>query len=158
MIFALLLLDFWPLNRLARIQQLPLQGGVSRCVLVLLLAALLYLCGVWAGALEPVVFMVWVAIGLLFGALVPLLMFEGRLFSTWGQPRQGFGQLLLAVIVGPLLALLLWQMTPLVSGVLPAGAPGYDHELWLASTLLAVTFPLMVAHSQFFAFWPLPRP
>jgi hypothetical protein len=38
---------------------------------------------------------------------------------------------------------------------LPSGPPSYDRELWLASAMLAVTLAMIVAHANFFQFWPL---
>lgn len=38
-----------------------------------------------------------------------------------------------------------------------AGAPGYYLELWLASAMLGMTFPVIVAYTAGFDFWPLTR-
>jgi hypothetical protein len=47
---------------------------------------------------------------------------------------------------------------PLLTGrALASGAPAYELELWLASAMLAVTFPLIVLATDFLAFWPLRR-
>ena len=40
---------------------------------------------------------------------------------------------------------------------LAGGKPNYDLELWLASAMLAITFPFMVVFADFFDFWPLAR-
>jgi hypothetical protein len=40
---------------------------------------------------------------------------------------------------------------------LPGGAPQYALELWMATSMLAITFPMMVAYASFFNFWPLRR-
>jgi len=44
-----------------------------------------------------------------------------------------------------------------VTGVLKSGPPAYDFELWIASALLGVTFPLLIFHAEFFKLWPLKR-
>jgi hypothetical protein len=41
-----------------------------------------------------------------------------------------------------------------VTGRLHSGPPTYDFEIWLASALLAVTFPLLITSAVFFEFWP----
>ena len=46
---------------------------------------------------------------------------------------------------------------PVVTGKLDAGPPAYQSEIWLASALLAVTFPFLVAYADFFTMWPLQR-
>ena len=38
---------------------------------------------------------------------------------------------------------------------LTSGTPQYSLELWTASAMLAITFPLMVAFADYFAFWPI---
>jgi hypothetical protein len=40
---------------------------------------------------------------------------------------------------------------------LPGGAPQYMLELWTASAMLAITFPLMVAFADYFSFWPIQK-
>ncbi len=37
----------------------------------------------------------------------------------------------------------------------PARPPAYSFEVWLASALLAVTFPFLVIFAELFQFWPL---
>lgn len=149
--FACLLSDCWPLSRLVG----QPWRGVVRSAWVLLLSAVLYLLGTRVLGIEPVPFMARGAIALLFGVLVPLLMFEGQLFA--GRPQQGVLQLLVAVIAGAVLSSLYWVIAPLLVGPLDSGAPGYAREFWLASALLAMTFPLLVVFSQFLDFWPLRR-
>jgi hypothetical protein len=41
-----------------------------------------------------------------------------------------------------------------VTGRLHSGPPSYDFEIWLASALLAVTFPFLIISAVFFDFWP----
>jgi hypothetical protein len=49
------------------------------------------------------------------------------------------------------------QLAGTVTGKLDAGPPAYQSEIWLASALLAVTFPFLVAYADFFTMWPLQR-
>jgi hypothetical protein len=71
------------------------------------------------------------------------------------QPVKGLLGLVVAIISGAILPKIYWALAPALSGELVAGAPNYQYELWLASALLAMTFPLMVAYAQFFNFWPI---
>lgn len=48
----------------------------------------------------------------------------------------------------------LYEMAGLV-GPMASGAPGYDLELWLATAMLSVTFPILVAYGDGFGFWSL---
>lgn len=147
-IFACLLLDFWPVSQVAG----QPWAGIARGLWVLLLSAVLYGLGTRVLGIEPVPFMARGAIALLFGVLVPLLMFEGQVFAG-----RGVRQLLLAIGAGGLLSSLYWLLAPWLGGPPESGAPGYAREFWLASALLAMTFPLMVVLSQFLDFWPLRR-
>ncbi|MHB9861162.1 hypothetical protein [Streptomyces sp. YIM S03343] len=33
--------------------------------------------------------------------------------------------------------------------------PAFDFEVWLSTALLAVTFPFLTFHADFFSMWPL---
>jgi hypothetical protein len=46
------------------------------------------------------------------------------------------------------------SLAGVVTGRLHAGPPSYDFEIWLASALLAVTFPFLIISAVFFDFWP----
>jgi hypothetical protein len=46
-------------------------------------------------------------------------------------------------------------LAPTVTGNLTIGPPGNDFERWLASALLAVTFPFLIFYAEFFKMWPL---
>lgn len=153
-VFAGVLLDFWPLNT-ATLARKPRLLAVAITVQTMAVTALFYWVGTRVLGIEPVKFMVHGAIALLFGALVPLLMFEGQLFEHRTQPVRGLLQLGIACLAGAVLPRLYWVLGPLLSGPMSEGAPAYTHELWLASTLLAMTFPLLVVSSQYFDFWPL---
>lgn len=44
----------------------------------------------------------------------------------------------------------------MITGTLAPGLPAYDFEIWLATALLSVTFPLLVFfYAEFFKLWPL---
>jgi hypothetical protein len=64
---------------------------------------------------------------------------------------------LTAAVIGTALALLYGALSPALSGPLTPGPPGNDFERWLASALLAVTFPLLIFYAEFFEFWPLKK-
>ena len=60
--------------------------------------------------------------------------------------------------VGPFVFVDHFGPAPVVTGVpLPPGGPRYELELWVATALLAVTFPLIVVVTGYFDFWPLKR-
>lgn len=156
-LFVCILFDFWPMTAAPKLRSQPLLGLAST-VYILVLTVIAYGIGVGLLGIDPVKFMVHGAIGLLFGALVPIIMFEGKLFANLAQPAKGFAQLAVAIVAGAVLPRIYGALAPVVSGELASGPPAYEYELWLASALLAMTFPLMVVVGQYFDFWPLRRP
>ncbi|MEO6339207.1 MAG: hypothetical protein ABIO39_04125, partial [Caulobacteraceae bacterium] len=97
-------------------------------------------------------------ISFIFGFFLITAMAENRLLMGMAQPLKG---LLLIVIAGVamagLYALYAFAAPLLAHGPLPSGAPGYDLELWIATAMLGITFPLVIAFAAFFNFWPLKR-
>ena len=69
--------------------------------------------------------------------------FFGLLFILW------------AVVFGVGLSRMYGLLAPTVTGTLNAGPPAYDFEIWLASSLLSVTFPFLIFYAEFFQYWPL---
>jgi hypothetical protein len=62
-----------------------------------------------------------------------------------------------AAVIGVGLARLFAALAPMISGPVQSGPPGYTFEIWLASALLAVTFPFLIIFADLFDFWPLRR-
>jgi hypothetical protein len=61
------------------------------------------------------------------------------------------------VLTGVLLFGVYSALSGRVTGILKPGPPTYDFELWIASALLGVTFPMLIFHAEFFKLWPLKR-
>jgi hypothetical protein len=154
---ALVLFDFWPLSVLAR--RFPGLGrqpwmGLLATAIVAVVTTLLWLFCVERGGMDMVLFMVRVCVTINFGFFILLVMFEGLPGVRLAQPWRG---LLLSLFGGALaiVMLFLYQLVAVAGFGLPSGGPGYPLELWLASAMLAVTFPAMVTFASYFAFWPL---
>ncbi|MBN8283525.1 hypothetical protein [Zoogloea sp.] len=158
-VLGLVLFDFWPITKLtARLSVLGRQPMFGLIALTLILAVAAGLWAVFVGqGLDPVVFMVRVCVTVNFGYFILLVMFEGVPQLRLPQPWRGL--VLNGIAIG-LAVLMLWLYEHVAGQrfVLIAGAPGYAMELWLASAMLAVTFPLMVVVGSYFQFWPIARP
>jgi hypothetical protein len=102
-------------------------------------------------------FLTTVTVPFLFGSIVVLTMMESAVFTRWSQPARGAASAVLAAVVGVALARLYVALSGLVTGDVPWGPPGFQGEVWLASALLAVTFPFLAFHADFFGLWPLRR-
>jgi hypothetical protein len=98
--------------------------------------------------------MVNVPIPFIFGTIVTLNMLEGSLFRKRKQPIKGLFSTIAAILIGIGLSWLYQSLAAIVTGRLHSGPPSYDFEIWLASALLAVTFPLLIISAVFFDFWP----
>jgi len=107
--------------------------------------------------MDVMVFLVTVPIPYIFGTIIVLNVFQNSLASNLTQPAKGIVNAILVAIIGTLLAQLYRALVPTVSGALNSGPPTYDLEIWLASALLSVTFPLLIFFAEFLKFWPLAK-
>jgi hypothetical protein len=107
--------------------------------------------------MDVVSFMVHVPVAFIFGTIIVLNMLQGSLFPKMAQPLKGLFNVAAVVVVGTVLFYLYGALAGTVTGTLKAGPPTYDFELWIASALLGVTFPLLIFHAEFFKLWPLKR-
>lgn len=152
--FLMLNFELWPLTRFPALMHQPVLGLVWTLA-VLLLTGLAFYVGVnWMG-MDPVKFMIEVPIPFIFGTIVTHNMFQGSLIPKVAQPLKGVLATVATIIVGTFLAWLYGTLAPHITGTLKSGPPGYDYEIWLASALLAVTFPFLIFYAEFFQMWPL---
>ena len=99
--------------------------------------------------------MVRVPVPFIFGSIVVLNMLQGSLFASQQQPAKGVLNVIAVVVIGQVLSRMYGALAPMVTGPVSPGPPTYDFEIWLASALLSVTFPLLIFYAEFFRFWPL---
>jgi hypothetical protein len=99
--------------------------------------------------------MVRVPIPFVFGTIIVMNMFQNSLFARFSQPLRGLLNAATAALIGVALARLFGALAPILSGPIASGPPGYTSEIWLASALLAVTFPFLIIFAELFQFWPL---
>jgi hypothetical protein len=152
--FVVIAFDLWPLTKSPRVMKQPLLGLVWTAVIMAVGSVVFYL-GTVIGGLDPMIFLVSVSVPYLFGSIVILNMCENSLFARYSQPTKGILNVLAAIGIGGGLSGIYWMLMPTVSGAIPSGPPSYAAQVWLASSLLAVTFPFLVVYSAFFDLWPL---
>jgi hypothetical protein len=155
-LFLLLCFDLWPFTKSPSLMKQPVLGIVWTIV-ALVVGAGAYYIGVNLMKMDVVAFMVTVPIPFIFGTIFVLNMLQGSLFAKLTQPLKGVLNTLVAAVLGTLFALMYRALTQMVTGKLDAGPPAYQSEIWLASALLSVTFPFLVAYADFFTMWPLQR-
>ena len=106
---------------------------------------------------DPMIFLTRVTAPFIFGCILVLNMFQSSLFASRVQPVKGLLNTVAATVIGVALANVYGRLAPVVTGALPSGAPGYEHEIWLANALLSVTFPFLIFFAVYFEFWPMTR-
>ena len=154
--FLMVSFDLWPLTKFPSVMQQPVLGILwTLCCLVL--TALAFWIGVGVLQMDVMVFMLTVPIPYIFGTIVVLNMLQNSLTAKLTQPVRGIANAILVAVIGTALAQLYRALAPTVTGTLNSGPPTYDMEIWLASALLAVTFPFLIFFAEFFKFWPLAK-
>jgi hypothetical protein len=154
--FLMLSFDLWPLTKFPRLMKQPVLGFVWSLI-CLAVGYLAFYIGVKVLKMDAVSFMVHVPVAYIFGTIIVLNMLQGSLFGKMTQPLKGLLNIASVALIGTFLFEIYGAMSGHVTGVLKAGPPTYDFELWIASALLGVTFPLLVFHAEFFKLWPFKR-
>jgi hypothetical protein len=151
--FLMLHFDLWPLTRRPALTRQPILGLVWTAI-ALVLGGIVYMVCTRVLGMTPPVLLTTVSIPFIFGSIVMLNMLGGSLFAGLSQPRKGAASALVAAAVGTVLSLIYGLLAPVLTGPVPPGPPGYAFEIWLASALLAVTFPFLAYHADLFQMWP----
>jgi hypothetical protein len=152
--FVVLCFDLWPLTTAPAIMKQPVLGVVWT-VSVLVVAAIVWQIGVAGMGTDPMVFLTRVTVPVIFGTIIVLNMLQNSLYANLKQPIKGVMNTVTAIVIGAVLATIYRALSPVVTGALPSGAPGYEQDIWLANALLSVTFPFLVYYAAFLGFWPL---
>jgi hypothetical protein len=155
--FLVLCFDLWPLTTRPAVMRQPALGLVWTALSIGGAAVAMWI-GVGLLGVDPMVFLTQVTAPFIFGTIIVLNMLQGSLFGRMAQPLKGLLNSAAAAAIGIGLALLYSMLAPFVTGTLPSGPPGYEHEIWLANALLSVTFPFLIFHAAYFGFWPLRAP
>ncbi len=152
------LFDFWPMNKLCGKAVQPLRGIIST-IYVLVLSLLIYNLFVTVFGMDVVDFMIRVPVCMIFGTLLVNNMMQGGLFKELAQPIRGLALIGCCIVAALLMHELYAFASSLHTGQELATGPagGYTQEIWIASAMLGVTFPIIFVVSGFFNFWPIKR-
>jgi hypothetical protein len=152
--FLSLNFDLWPFTISPALMKQPVLGIVWT-ITALVLGGVAFYIGVNLMGMDVVSFMVRVPIPFVFGTIIVLNMLHGSLFGKLAQPLKGVLNAIASAVIGVVLAQVYGLLAPVVTGTIKPGPPSYDFEIWLASALLAVTFPFLIFYAEFFKMWPL---
>jgi len=152
------LVDFYPLSLIgaegSRIRTQPFFGVITAAfVLILSLLILKYFVGFQE--MDVVEYLVRVPVSFIFGEFVLLTLFQVAETDALKQPLKGFALLLICALLAPLLYLVYSVASTYIVGTLASGSPSYSLQIWIASAMLGVTFPVLVIYGAFLEFWPL---
>jgi len=155
-IMAFIQMDFWPVKIMPGSDSKAGHILWTTLLLVILAVSLRYLFVSILG-MDQIVFMTMIPIPFIFGTFIVLNLFQGSFYPNLTGATKGFAfcatSALFATVIYPLFSFI----GPLASGVMTSGAPSYQLDFWVANAMLSVSFPLIVAYSEFFQHWPLQR-
>ena len=154
-IMLLSLFDNWPVTKFSATQP---GLGIAISIMSLVVSTLLFWLAIFVFEMEPVDYMVRVPVSIIFGIFIVTNMMQFQLFKNVKQPVRGFYLLVVSLFLAYSMQLLYRTMATYVVEVpLMEGAPRYEMELWVATAMLSITFPVINLVSGFFSFWPLKR-
>jgi hypothetical protein len=154
--FLVLHFDLWPLTKYPSVMGQP-RLGIVWTAIALVIGGVAFYSGVKIAGMDVMAFLIRVPVPFIFGTIIVLNMLQGSLFAKRTQPVKGVLNAIAAALIGTTLALVYGALAPSVTGTFNAGPPTYDFEVWLASSLLSVTFPFLIFYAEFFKFWPLKK-
>ncbi|WJG09561.1 hypothetical protein [Aliiglaciecola sp. LCG003] len=150
--------DLWPAALLVNSDKQP-QLGLVVTIQILILTFLVYYLFVNILAMDPMDFMVKGPVCIIFGTFLVQNMMQFQLFSNLQQPLKGVLKSGIC-FVGAFIMYQLYQfILPLMVGETLIAGPerGYAKEIWIATAMLGITFPVINFVSGGFDFWPVKR-
>jgi hypothetical protein len=150
--------EMWPIPQLLKSSNQAILGAAST-ITILLLAGLVYYVFVNRLAMDPMDFMVKGPVSIIFGTFLVQNMMQFQLFSDLQQPLKGLVKTCICLISAFLMYQLYQFALPLLTGEALIAGPehGYAKEIWIATAMLGVTFPVINFVSGAFEFWPVKR-
>lgn len=146
------LFDGWPVRNIKN----PTLNIIACSLLVVIIGGAVFKFCTTYMAMDQIKYLVRVPVAFLFGTFLPLSFFQGKLLQNMPQPFKGIALTLFCAAAALVLQNIYLYMGPILSGELISGPKGnYQQELWLASALLGLTFPVVVIMLDYFQFWPL---
>ncbi len=97
-------------------------------------------------ASDRIFYLVHGPVAFIFGFFIVMTLMRDQAFRGLAQPAKGGALIVAAMTVGTMMVQLYGF-----------AAPGEQRELWVATAMLAVTFPLISAFAGSLEFWPLIR-
>lgn len=148
--------DSWPITLLYdRAPMLANQpfNGIIKSAFITLFTFCFYYSLIILGEVNVTYFVNILCVSLIFGCFIIQVMFKGLPFINIRQPWRGVVLATLSVLLSDGMSSLYIQLARLWLGNVDQSAIA----MWLAPSLLSVTFPLMVIFADLFQGWPIKR-
>lgn len=148
--------DMWPTSLFFDSTKQPIFGIVA-CGQILIIASLVYYVFIVGLAMDPMDFMVKGPVSIIFGTFLVQNMMQFQLLSAMQQPLKGTVKMCICFVSAWLMYQLYQFSLPLLVGENLATGPeqGYAQEIWIATAMLGITFPVINFVSGAFEFWPV---
>lgn len=153
-IFTMVLLDFWPTTIWVKSDNKFLWGLVNT-IIILGVSGGIYSIAIINFDADPVKYLIHGPVSFIFGVFIPLNLLEGKLFHVNKQPVKGVMLIFVSVLSGFILNKIYFGFPQILPTKMTSGFPSYELELWVANAMLAFSFPILVAFTDHFNFWPL---
>jgi hypothetical protein len=154
--FLVLNFDLWPFTTVPSLMQQPTLG-LTWSIVCAVGAWIVMQVAVSMAGMDPMSVLTIITAPFIFGSILVLNMFQNSLYAKFAQPVKGVLNAATSAVLGVALYVVYCLLAPYVSGMLNAGPPGYDYEVWIANALLSVTFPFLIFLAAYFAYWPLAK-
>lgn len=159
-IVGLMMFDYWPVT--VAVERIPVLGRQPARTIFSAASVLAVTAAIWSAfvlgfRMDPVDYMVRVPVSCLFGQLLMMHMMQTAPFQAKAQPGKGLALMSVVVVLAAPMYWLYGLAALALVGPMASGAPRYALDIWIATAMLAVTFPLFVAFGEGFRFWPLLR-
>lgn len=156
-ILYMALFDGWILDRWTGGKQ-PVKTIINT-ILIVLIAFMFQTFFIEVIKMDMMVYMVLVPVCMVFGVFLVNNMTDFLLFENIAQPLKGICKIIVATAMGLLMYKLYYNIAPYITGLdLVGGQTGqYQLDLWIADTMLGISFPLIVVLTGFFNFWPIKK-
>ena len=158
MVMVLALFETWPVPAIVKSGTQPASGLVGAAIILLVSAIIYYACVIVLG-MEPMGFMVRGPVCIIFGAFLVDNMMQFQLFTGLQQPVKGLAKTVVCLVGAAAMYHLYAFVLPFFVGSDLGAGPeaNYAREIWIATAMLGITFPVINFVFGAFEFWPLQR-
>lgn len=148
--------DSWPItllyDRAPMLANQPFNGIIKSAFITLFTFCFYYILIIFS-EVNITYFINVLCVSLIFGFFIIQVMFKGLPFINIRQPWRGIVLITLSILLSCGMSSLYIQLATLWLGNVEQSAI----VMWLAPSLLSVTFPLMVIFADLFQGWPIKR-